>query len=245
MDQIGEPSQSENLKGLNFLIGLKNLTGIVLVILMITWLSYFRGGFAWSSNSGSQFNWHPLLMVLGLVFLYSNAMLIYRFQRHMRKRYLKLVHAGIMLCVVLFVVIGLVAVFEFHNKMNIPNMYSLHSWVGLTVVILFCCQWVAGCAMFLFPNVQLHLRTAYMPVHVYFGIAVFIGSVASCMLGLIEKAIFAVGDYNKFPPEGIMINVIGLILVVFGGLSVYIVSQSRYKRLPRPEDDVLLTGRND
>lgn len=69
-------------------------------------------------------------------------MLIYRTQRNVRKRRLKLTHAGIMLFVVLLTVIALVAVFDSHNLVSppIPNMYSLHSWVGLTTVILFCCQ---------------------------------------------------------------------------------------------------------
>lgn len=69
-------------------------------------------------------------------------MLIYRTQRNVRKRRLKLTHAGIMLFIVLLTVIALVAVFDSHNLASppIPNMYSLHSWVGLTTVILFCCQ---------------------------------------------------------------------------------------------------------
>jgi len=70
------------------------------------------------------------------------AMLIYRMQRNVRKRRLKLIHAGMMLFIVLLTVIALVAVFDSHNlaPTPIPNMYSLHSWVGLTTVILFCCQ---------------------------------------------------------------------------------------------------------
>lgn len=69
-------------------------------------------------------------------------MLIYRTQRNMRKKNLKLIHAGIMLFIVVLTVIALVAAFDSHNLASppIPNMYSLHSWVGLTSVILFCCQ---------------------------------------------------------------------------------------------------------
>ncbi|XP_012251765.2 transmembrane ascorbate-dependent reductase CYB561-like isoform X2 [Athalia rosae] len=246
MDQINEPSDAERLEGFNFFFGITEVVGAFMIILIGVWIGNFRGGLGWTSNPKLEFNWHPLMMVLGLVFLYSNGMLIYRTQRNVRKRRLKLIHGGIMMFSLLFTIIGLIAVFDSHNLATppIPNMYSLHSWVGLTSVLLFCCQWVAGGFSFLFPGIQPHLRAAYMPVHIYFGTAGFIGAIASCLLGLNEKAFFAIKDYSQFSNEGILVNIIGMSLIIFGGLSVYIVSQNRYKRLPRPEDDVLLTPRN-
>lgn len=75
-------------------------------------------------------------------YIFFTAMLIYRTQRNLRKRRLKLIHAGQMFLIVLLTVIALVAVFDSHNLASPPvsNMYTLHSWIGLTTVILFCCQ---------------------------------------------------------------------------------------------------------
>ncbi|XP_029679360.1 cytochrome b reductase 1-like isoform X1 [Formica exsecta] len=245
MDQMEESSQAHFLEGFIPLLTLHETCGALLIILVIIWTSYYRDGFSWTSNPQLEFNWHPLLMTIGLVFLYANAMLIYRTQRNVRKRRLKLTHAGMMLFIVLLTVIALVAVFDSHNLASpkpVPNMYTLHSWVGLTTVILFCCQWVAGCISYLFPGLQSPLRSSYMPIHVYFGIATFIGAIASCLLGLNEKAIFTLKyQYQNFVGEGILINCIGLLFISFGGLSVYLVTQERYRRLPRPEDDVLLS----
>ena len=35
-------------------------------------------GFAGSSNPDLEFNWHPLLMTISLVYLYGNGILVYR-----------------------------------------------------------------------------------------------------------------------------------------------------------------------
>ncbi|XP_043255754.1 transmembrane ascorbate-dependent reductase CYB561-like isoform X1 [Colletes gigas] len=235
------------LEGFKPLTILMEILGATLIILVAIWCNNYRGGFSWRSDPNLEFNWHPMLMIIGFVFLYANGMLIYRTKRNARKRRLKLIHGGMMLSIVVLVVIALVAVFDSHNlrPVPIPNMYSLHSWIGLTSVILFCCQWLAGFLSFLYPGLQVPLRASYMPIHVYFGIAGFVGVIASCLLGLNEKAIFTLNDdYSKLVNEAVLINVIGLLIILFGGLSVYLVSQERYKRLSKPEDESLVSGRN-
>lgn len=62
---------------------------------------------------------------------------------------MKFIHAGLNLLAFVFAVIAMVAVFDFHNAANIPNMYSLHSWLGLTAVILYGLQ-VNRCSFLVF-----------------------------------------------------------------------------------------------
>ncbi|KYQ55483.1 Cytochrome b561 [Trachymyrmex zeteki] len=247
MEQIRESPQmqSHSLEGFIPLLSLTEGCGALLIILMAVWTGHYRNGFSWRSNPKLEFNWHPLLMTIGLVFLYANAMLLYRTQRNVRKLRLKLTHATMMLSILLFVTIALIAVFDSHNlaRPPIPNLYSLHSWVGLTTIILFCCQWFAGYVFFLYPGLKIPLRASYMPLHVFFGIAGFVSAIFTCLLGLNEKALFELQDkYSAFESEGILINFIGLLLVLFGGLSVYLVTQERYRRLSRSEDEILLGG---
>lgn len=53
---------------------------------------------------------------------------------------MKSIHAGLNAVAAVLAIISVVAVFDYHNVRSIPHMYSLHSWVGLTVVILYVQQ---------------------------------------------------------------------------------------------------------
>ena len=139
--------------------------------------------------------------------------MLYRVFRNERKKKLKVTHAIVMISAFLLSVIGLKAVFDFHNLTDKPNLYSLHSWMGLGTVILFAMQvgkltskafsltfiiylltffqWVGGLVTFLFPGLASHLRARFMPAHVFFGLTIFILACATALLGITEKLIFS------------------------------------------------------
>lgn len=218
------------------------MVGITIVVLVSSWIGVHLGGLGWTQPS-IQFNWHPLLMSLGMIFLYGNSILVYRGFRYARKKPLKITHATIHGLAFLFTVVALIAVFDSHNLANppIPNMYSLHSWVGMAAVVLFALQYVFGFVSYLFPGVREHMRATYMPVHVFFGIVGFILAIAASLLGLSEKAFFSIKNYSDLPAPAVLVNMIGLLLMVYGGLVVFLVTEVGYKRKPLPEDVMLLT----
>lgn len=233
-----------------FLAGL----GLLCLAFVAAWCQRWRGGFAWD-GSARMFNWHPVLMVAGMVVLYGAgewrggnpllpfappvlpllppgpprlpltplappAALVYRLPPAWRGPKLpwKLLHGALALTAFGLTVVGLVAVFGFHNASKTPNMYSLHSWLGLATVLLFSCQvgacsippnppcvpapqislpqslspqWLAGFSAFLLPYAPPWLRALYKPVHVFFGSTILMLSVASCVSGINEKLFFS------------------------------------------------------
>lgn len=231
----------EDLKNFNVIFGVTQGVGLICVVLMLVWTSSYNGGFAWSSNPDLMFNWHPLLMTIGLIYLFANSIMIYRALRTMRKQKLKLIHAGIHSTVVLCVIIAQIAVFENHNLTNKPNLYSLHSWVGLTAVIIFVLQWVLSLVVFLYPGAPLHIRSTIMPWHVLIGLFAFVLAVGAAVMGLLELAIFKIGKkYGQLPGEAVLMNSLGLLFILFATLVVYLTTEAKYKRYPRPEDGPLL-----
>ncbi|XP_061585833.1 lysosomal membrane ascorbate-dependent ferrireductase CYB561A3 isoform X2 [Cololabis saira] len=215
--------------------------GVACVVCVCVWNSRWRGGFAWD-RSGLQFNWHPVLMVTGLVVLYGNGAVLYRIPLTWGQNKLpwKLLHAALMLLALILSIVGLSAVFQVHNAGNTPNLYSLHSWIGIAAVALFALQWVVGMAGFLLPWTPTSLRKLLKPAHVWLGGGIMLLSVAACLSGINEKLFFVLrGDtpYSDLPPEAVLANTLGVLIVAFGLVVLKILSSTEWQRPDsRPED---------
>ncbi|XP_031731688.1 lysosomal membrane ascorbate-dependent ferrireductase CYB561A3 isoform X2 [Anarrhichthys ocellatus] len=213
------------------------------VVCVCLWNSQWRGGFAWDS-SALQFNWHPVLMVTGLIVLYGNGAVLYRVPLTWGQNKLpwKLLHATVMLLALILSVVGLCAVFDFHNTKKIPNLYSLHSWIGIAATALFAIQWVVGMAGFLLPCSPMSLRALLKPVHVWMGGSILWLSIAACISGINEKLFFVLQGsanqaYAALPPEAVFANVLGVLIVAFGLVVLKILSNHEWQRPEsRPED---------
>ncbi|KAI4791789.1 hypothetical protein KUCAC02_033799 [Chaenocephalus aceratus] len=204
-------------------------------------MAYWRGGFAWD-GSALQFNWHPVLMVSGLLLLYGNGAVLYRVPLTWGRNKLpwKLLHAGLMLLALIFSIVGLCAVFDFHNKNKTPNLYSLHSWIGIAATALFALQWVFGAGVFLLPCAPPRLRGLLKPLHVWMGGGILGLSVAACVSGINEKLFFVLKagpSYSDLPSEAVLGNSLGVLIVAFGLVVMRILSNQKWQRPdPRPED---------
>ncbi|KAG4066311.1 hypothetical protein HA402_000535 [Bradysia odoriphaga] len=248
MDAIGDSAQGQRLVNFRIFYLITQLVGIAIIILMAAWISLFLGGFGWSTPA-IEFNWHPMLMTIGMIYLFGNSITLYRGLRYARKKNLKLSHASLFGVIMVLIILALIAVFNSHNmaKPPIPNMYSLHSWVGLSAVIVFGCQWVAGFVSFMYPQVGGPMKVTYMPIHIFFGLFAFVLAIIAALLGVTEKAVFHMGaeKYSQLPDEAFVVNSIGALIVTFAGLIVYLATNENYRRAPLPEDAMLLIGHDD
>ncbi|KAM8807344.1 lysosomal membrane ascorbate-dependent ferrireductase CYB561A3 [Eudromia elegans] len=213
--------------------------GAACVAWAAAWCQRWRGGFAWDGGA-RMFNWHPVLMVAGMVVLQGAAALVHRLPGSRRGARLpwKALHAALALAAAALAALALAAVFGFHAARGTPDMYSLHGWLGMATVLLFCCQWLAGFASFLLPWAPAGLRARYKPLHVFFGSAILVLAVASCVSGINEKLFLSLRNgtaaYAHLPPEAVFANTLGLLVVLYGLLVLWVLAKPEWKR---PEAD--------
>uniref|UniRef100_A0A2H8TN23 Cytochrome b561 n=1 Tax=Melanaphis sacchari TaxID=742174 RepID=A0A2H8TN23_9HEMI len=117
------------------------LIGIILILSVFLWLQIYRTGFGFSEII-QICNWHPLLMTITFVYLFANSILHFRNFRKTTKQKLKMQHATIHSCIIIFGVLGLWTGLNSNLIANppIPKFYSLHSWLGIITVIMFLFQ---------------------------------------------------------------------------------------------------------
>ncbi|KAF1398027.1 Cytochrome b reductase 1, partial [Spheniscus humboldti] len=218
------------------------LVGFVSVIFSLVWVFHYREGLSWDGGP-REFNWHPVLVITGFVFIQGIAVIVYRLPWTWKcsKLLMKFIHAGLNTIAMILGIVSMVAVFEYHNARNIPNMYSLHSWIGLTAVVFYSLQLFLGFAVFLLPFAPVPLRAALMPIHVYSGLTIFATVIATALMGITEKLIFSLKNpaYSASPPEATFVNCLGLLLVIFGALILWMASRSHWKRPPEENAKVL------
>ena len=69
-DEIGSYQDASSLSKFTIGIIASQVVGLLMVILVGTWMGSYRGGFGWDVSI--VFNYHPLFMTLGMVFLYGD-----------------------------------------------------------------------------------------------------------------------------------------------------------------------------
>ncbi|XP_048022490.1 lysosomal membrane ascorbate-dependent ferrireductase CYB561A3 [Megalobrama amblycephala] len=210
--------------------------GFLCVIFVCLWSGTWRGGFAWD-GSFLQFNWHPVLMVTSLVVLYGNAIVLYRVPLTWSRWWCKVAHAGLLFVAGVLSVVGVCAAFDFHSANNIPHLYSLHSWTGISTVALFTLQWFGGLCAFLLPWTPLAFRARLKPLHIWMGMAIFILSLITSLSGINEKLLLTLNGrngsntepYSSLPAEALFANSLGILVVIFGLVVLKILTNQKWK----------------
>jgi cytochrome b-561 len=197
-----------------------HLSALLVMVLVVYWVTCVNAedtaqqGFSWAYKSPLVFNWHPVLMVSGLVFCGTEAILIWQ-ATYLERSHRKIGHIVLQTLALILSTVGLVAVFKNHNEAGFANMYSAHSWCGMTAIILYWCQYLGGLYHFMCPGVESDVKADYMPLHRYLGTFLFALILATTMMGLQEKMGFNKTG-SKMGEEYRLTNTIVVFTIVLG-----------------------------
>ncbi|RWR79558.1 Cytochrome b561 [Cinnamomum micranthum f. kanehirae] len=199
---------------------LAQLFGVVAMVLMFVWVLHYRGGINLNAENKSHiFNVHPFLMYVGYIFLSGEALMAFKIvwtERWMQK----LVHTVFNLIGLALAILGVYAVFKFHSDFNIPNVYSLHSWIGIGTISLFGFQWLMGFLLFWYPRATKEIREKLAPWHALSGLVLFLLMICAAETGLVEIA-----AYNglRRGAESRVVNFTGLFILLYGAAVTFAV----------------------
>ncbi|PPS10984.1 hypothetical protein GOBAR_AA09655 [Gossypium barbadense] len=153
-----------------------HLLFIAVTTLVIVWLLKFREGLAFeSANKFKIFNLppshlqlHPLLMVIGFILIAGEAIMAYKSTPSRRDiKVQKAVHLTLQTIALGCGIFGIVVIFKFHDETNMPDMVTLHSWLGMIAICLFGLQYLLGFFSYVFPGAESYSRAAYLPWHTF------------------------------------------------------------------------------
>lgn len=167
-----------------------------------------------------------------------------------RFRFTKLLHLTLHCLTILFTVVSLRAVFNSHNYHKdaennlapIPNLYSLHSWLGLTVVIVYCLQFLVGFTTFFFPGFSREIRQFILPFHQIAGVIIFLCVAGVALAGISERAAWKHTCWTKngeFCSQQAMSNFFGVFIIGFVSTIIMLVINPRWKRLPLDQEELM------
>ncbi|XP_059292744.1 transmembrane ascorbate ferrireductase 1 [Lycium ferocissimum] len=194
-----------------------HVLALAAAVMVLVWSIHFRGGLAWEAdNKNLIFNIHPVLMLIGFVILGGEAIMSYK-SFPLEKQVKKIIHLVLHAIALALGIIGIYTAFKNHNESNIPNMYSLHSWIGIGVISLYGIQWVYGFVVFFYPGGSAEIRRDSLPWHVLFGMFVYVMAVGNACLGFLEKLTFLeVSGLAKYGSEAFLVNFIAIATVLYG-----------------------------
>ncbi|KAE8724032.1 Transmembrane ascorbate ferrireductase 1 [Hibiscus syriacus] len=206
---------------------------VVAAVMVLVWCIHFRGGLAWeSSNKNLIFNIHPVLMLIGFIIIGGQAIMSYK-SLPLRKEVKKVIHLVLHAIALTLGIIGIYTAFKNHNESSIPNLYSLHSWLGIGIISLYGIQWIYGLLVFFYPGGSIGLRRESLPWHVLVGLFVFILAVTNATLGFLEKLTFLENSgLDKYGAEAFLVNFTAIVTILYGALVIFTVSS----KAP-PEDE--------
>jgi hypothetical protein len=200
------------------------LLGVLALTLIGLWIGA-NGGVEWSNPTepGLMYNYHPLFMILGFLFIHGMTNLIYRLIPNGSILGLKISHSLLQLTAFILMCLGVYAVSyskDYGKTPHVPQHFvSVHSWIGLAVLIIMALQWTCGFFGLLLPGCcHGERRAQYKNSHVFTGNLIFLLGSATILMGL-----------DELSKGSVTLNSLALTVVAYAILGAWLLSTDKFK----------------
>ncbi|KAK9118042.1 hypothetical protein Scep_016135 [Stephania cephalantha] len=188
-----------------------NILSLAFVTLILVWALHFQGGLGLKSENVQQiFNIHPVLMVIGPIFIGGEAIMVYKMVPS-TKKVQKLVHLILHLVALALGIVGITAIFKFQHDVQLGNLRTLHSWLGIGTISLYGLQWLFAAFSFWFPRAATTTRAKLLPWHWFAGMAIFVMAVMTAETGLNRLTV----PGGTLDSASLVVNFTGLLILLF------------------------------
>lgn len=142
-----------------------------------------EAGYLGGLNADHLFSYHPVFMTLGMVTFSIMALNSYAVLplEHTAQ---KTVHVVFHTCALVCFALGLSYVVKAHNEKLLPNLNSMHSWVGLAAAVMYVQNYLFGFVFFLTGTQTRQQIRAYMPTHLTLGLFSLALTMAATISGI-------------------------------------------------------------
>lgn len=173
------------------------VSAVTVLILTVIWMdSDYDGSYLGGLNTNELlFNWHPILMVAGLIVCGITSLMSFRvlpFEKPLKKN----IHATLHIIAIICISLGVSAVFQANNykSKNIEgqysgNLYSMHSILGIIANVVYGSNYIIGFGSFLLYSVlglSDETKAAIMPFHILLGTFALFVSAFAVETGIME-----------------------------------------------------------
>jgi hypothetical protein len=155
------------------------ISALTALILIVIWMNGTSASDAYLGGLNFNellFNFHPIFMTAGMLFCGLAAIFTYRLI-DLPKSVTKPLHGAIHVLALLFIILGLYAVFEGNNNREkntghayYANLCSIHSFIGLGAIGVYCSNYLLGFMYFLTSLFPADSKRWYLPNHTFLGI---------------------------------------------------------------------------
>ncbi|CAG2119534.1 unnamed protein product [Medioppia subpectinata] len=220
--------------GLYTLYLLTQVLGIGMISLGCLWVNKHLGGMKLDGTPEQLFNYHPVLMATGMLFINANGILFYRTGGCLKYSTQKFIHFLVQLTGLGVTLAGAYAAYTYHTLKHIPHYYSLHSWLGGALIVTQASGTLGAFFVFLWPQGSYGFKRAVLPLHTFVGAVGFVLAAGVAITGVTEKALFSLTskgqEYRDLPAPALLLNAFGVSIVLFVISVVYLLTRSDYKR---------------